>query len=82
MVRATDNPMDPYDPKCERWAEQIPEIMSLARSKAMRPEMFVVAEEGTYNPENGHFLCTSCYIREGMPTEPRNPETGRGWVCP
>jgi hypothetical protein len=25
-------------------------------------------EEGTYNPANGHFLCTHCYIAAGMPS--------------
>ena len=31
------------------------------------PEEFVKAEEGTYNPATHTFLCTKCYIREGMP---------------
>lgn len=33
-------------------------------------------EEGTYNHENGHFLCTPCYIEAGMPSSPR------GWRAP
>lgn len=28
---------------------------------------YVKREEGTFNPENGHFWCTSCYIKAGMP---------------
>lgn len=40
------------------------------------PTSFVQMEEGTYNPENGHFLCTDCYIAAGMPTAPQ------GWKCP
>jgi hypothetical protein len=24
-------------------------------------------EEGTYNPENGHFWCTLCYIKAEQP---------------
>lgn len=32
--------------------------------------------EGTYNPENGHFACTLCYIRIGQPSSPR------GWTAP
>lgn len=28
----------------------------------------VLGEEGTLNPLNGHFWCTDCYIRVGMPT--------------
>lgn len=37
---------------------------------------YVRREEGTFNPTNSHFLCTSCYINAGMPTSPR------GWICP
>lgn len=40
------------------------------------PEMFVEKEEGTYNSANGHFACTDCYIKLGMPT------SSRGWVAP
>ena len=28
---------------------------------------YVRREEGTYNPKNGHFLCTPCYIEAGAP---------------
>lgn len=28
---------------------------------------FMIAEEGTYNPSNGHFYCDACYIAAGMP---------------
>ena len=31
------------------------------------PEMAVICNEGTYNPRNGLFYCTSCYIKAGMP---------------
>lgn len=37
---------------------------------------YVRAEEGTYNPTNGHFLCDRCYIEAGMPSAPG------GWRCP
>lgn len=33
-------------------------------------------EEGTLNTENGHFLCSICYIKAGMPSSPT------GWKCP
>lgn len=36
----------------------------------------VLMEEGTLNPENGHFLCNMCYINAGMPSSPS------GWKCP
>lgn len=35
-----------------------------------------IREEGTLNPENGHYLCNDCYIRNGQPS------SSRGWVCP
>ena len=37
---------------------------------------FVVENEGTYNASNGHFTCTDCYIRLGMPSSPH------GWIAP
>ena len=40
-------------------------------------EQFVIEEEGTYNPENGHFLCDECYVKAGMPTAPFP-----GWRAP
>jgi len=36
----------------------------------------VINEEGTYNPENGHFLCDPCYIKWGQPSSPT------GWKAP
>jgi hypothetical protein len=42
----------------------------------MTPEQYVSAEEGTLNRENGHFACTTCYIKMGMPSSPR------GWKAP
>lgn len=30
-------------------------------------EEFVKVEEGTYNPADESFYCTSCYIKAGMP---------------
>ena len=40
------------------------------------PDAYVRREEGTYNPANGHFLCTEDYVAWGCPTRPR------GWVAP
>lgn len=37
---------------------------------------YVKREEGTYNHNNGHFLCDGCYIKAGMPSSPS------GWICP
>ena len=37
---------------------------------------YVIGEEGTFNKDNGHFLCTPCYIKADCPTAPN------GWVAP
>ena len=42
----------------------------------MKPEDYVWEEEGTLNRENGHFLCTECYIKAGQPS------SSRGWIAP
>jgi hypothetical protein len=39
-------------------------------------DAYVRAEEGTYNPKNGHFLCTICYVKQGMPS------ARGGWKAP
>lgn len=83
------NPLHPYDPVCKRYASEIDEwdpfIMmpegpdEEPPSGPVTPEMreeYVMTEEGTYNPLNGHFTCTKCYIKIGMPSGPG------GWRCP
>lgn len=40
------------------------------------PDEYVRSNEGTYNPNNGHFACDACYIKIGMPSSPR------GWIAP
>jgi hypothetical protein len=65
--------------KCGKHPSQIAEYVEAAQEE---PEYFKDAadfcwrEEGTMNRENGHFLCTNCYIDAGMPSSPR------GWVAP
>jgi hypothetical protein len=44
--------------------------------ESMTPEQVVREQEGTFNPRNGHFLCTDCYIKAGMPSSPV------GWHAP
>lgn len=81
------NPLHPYDPVCKRYAADMDSYDSFlfeseedeaARGPAtpqMREE-YVMNEEGTYNPVNGHFTCDTCYISIGMPSGPA------GWRCP
>jgi hypothetical protein len=61
---------------CGKVPDQLLEYQEPARENEVTPDEYVAAEEGTYNRENGHFLCTECYIKAGMPSSPR------GWVCP
>lgn len=49
----------------------------MAEASDCTPTEYVLAEEGTLNSENGHFLCTSCYIKAGQPSAPFP-----GWKCP
>lgn len=70
--------MKPYDPRCGRYAEQIPAVRAEAAALNLTPEEWVLREEGTYNPDNGHFSCDACYIEMGMPSKPF-PER---WVTP
>jgi hypothetical protein len=61
---------------CGKLARELSEYIDMAEEEGMSPEDYVASEEGTYNPENGHFLCTPCYVKAGMPSSPR------GWRAP
>lgn len=62
---------------CGKHPSEIDEYKDMAQVNNMEsPDEYCWQEEGTLNRENGHFLCTSCYIRAGMPSSPR------GWVAP
>lgn len=74
----------PYDPSCKREAKDIPSVVQFAQENAMTPEEFIKAEEGTYNPVTGHFLCDPCFlVEESMHAGLRltGPDNTR-WVCP
>lgn len=68
--------------KCKRSPEQITEYIVTAKEAGMTPSDYVWQEEGTLNPANGHFACTTCYINAGMPVG----ADGRGgpgrWMAP
>ena len=53
---------------CHQRPDQIEEYLDPELLGGMTPDEYVRAEEGTYNPENGHFACTECYIRMGQPS--------------
>lgn len=63
---------------CNKTADELPEYIEAAEESEMTIEQYIREEEGTYNPANGHFLCTSCYINAGMPSKPY-PQR---WVAP
>lgn len=59
--------MDARCAKCGKSPEEITEYVIASIEEDMTPSDYVKSEEGTYNPKNGHFYCTSCYVRLGMP---------------
>jgi len=72
----TDTQPNPICTGCNKRPEEIDEYIEIAEIEEITPDDFVREEEGTYNPENGHFLCTNCYIKAGMPSSPK------GWIAP
>lgn len=66
---------------CGKSPSELDEYVSAASEEATRvpggitPDDYCWDEEGTLNRENGHFLCTSCYVAAGMPSSPR------GWTA-
>lgn len=83
-VSSTPDMPKPFDPMCGKFAADMEDLDYYIREaedddREITPEMrerFVRSEEGTYNPENGHFLCNQCYIVAGTPSSPS------GWRCP
>lgn len=61
---------------CKKCPHEIDEYVEAAAEEDMTPTEYVRKEEGTFNPENGHFLCTDCYIKAGQPSKPY-PDTWR-----
>lgn len=60
---------EPYCPYCQTHANQHPELIRRAKAEGTTPADEARAD-GTYNPDNGHFCCTMCYIRIGQPSSP------------
>jgi hypothetical protein len=61
---------------CGKAPAEIAEYTEAAAEEEITADEYVAENEGTYNPGNGHFLCTSCYIDAGCPS------SDRGWVAP
>lgn len=71
-------PASPICVGCNKSPEEIDEYIAIAENygDGTTPTQFVKEEEGTYNPKNGHFTCTKCYIKMGQPSSPT------GWRAP
>jgi hypothetical protein len=61
---------------CGRGPDHIYEYQELVESEGYEDdvvsglsaaELAVIRGEGTYNDANGHFWCTECYVKAGMP---------------
>ncbi len=68
--------MKPICINCKKHPDELEEYIESAKENETTPDEFVRTEEGTYNPDNGHFVCTDCYIKIGMPS------SSFGWVAP
>ena len=71
--------IEPICTGCNKRPKEIDEYIEAVagrENKNISPSDYVKTEEGTYNPTNGHFLCTICYIEAGMPSSPE------GWKAP
>lgn len=76
----------PFCPGCSRFASEMKELDEFITgdpggdeavpATPEEREEYIRTEDGTYNLENGHFLCDPCYMRLGMPS------SEEGWVCP
>ena len=66
----------PFCVGCHKYADEIEEYIEAGAADEMTPDEFVRELEGTFNPDNGHFLCTICYVQAGMPS------SECGWIAP
>lgn len=56
--------------ECLRTPSEIPDEVALADAFGMTPDEYIMRIEGTYNSENGLYLCTDCYMAVDMPALP------------
>lgn len=61
---------------CKKEPKDLMEYAPEFTGTQMSPDDYVWAEEGTLNLNNGHFLCTACYIKAGQPS------SKHGWRAP
>jgi hypothetical protein len=70
------DPTRPVCTGCGKRPEDLSEYVEASRGGPGTPSDYVRDHEGTFNRENGHFLCSQCYVDAGMPSGPG------GWVAP
>jgi hypothetical protein len=61
---------------CGKSPSELDEYIDMGQVEGMTADEYCWQEEGTLNRENGHFTCTVCYVKAGMPSSPR------GWTAP
>jgi hypothetical protein len=59
--------MKPICIVCNKTADELEEYKFGAEENDMTPEDFLIEQEGSYNPSNGHFYCTDCYVKSNCP---------------
>lgn len=67
---------------CGKTPEELSEYRSAARENGTTPEKYVETEEGTYNPTNGHFLCTKDFLKREFAGARLVGVNGSSWVAP
>lgn len=77
MIAHKDDPDDPICIGCCKRPAEDPTYVMFAEEEDISPAEYVKHNEGTFNWNNGHYLCDDCYIKNGQPSAP-----GRGWKCP
>ncbi len=60
---------------CQKSPSELPEYVEMGQKEGMSADDYCWEEEGTLNTENGHFLCTECYVKAGCPSSPT------GWTA-
>jgi len=53
--------------RCEKTPPDILEYSPEMTGEKLDADTYVWRNEGTLNKSNGHFYCTDCYIKVGMP---------------
>lgn len=72
--------MTPWCVDCGKAPDEITEYVEAAKEAGITPDRYVREEEGTYNPENGLFLCTDDFLKRAFDRGERpDGEHGQLW---